>query len=103
MANESHALRLLPGPQRRRHDDRRRGEPLRRRRPAPARGNASETLDTRPGIHVISPAGKLLDFIEVPEDLITNCAFGGPDRRTLYITCGKLLLSLRTRIPGKPV
>ena len=62
----------------------------------------SETLDTRPGIHVISPAGKLLDFIETPEDTITNCAFGGPDWRTLYIACGKLLLSVRTRIPGKP-
>ena len=67
------------------------------------RRNSSETLDTRPGIHVISPAGKLLDFIAVPEDLITNCAFGGPDRRTLYITCGKLLLSVRTRIPGRPL
>ena len=62
----------------------------------------SETLDTRPGIHVISPQGKLLDFIETPEDTVTNCAFGGPDWRTLYITCGKLLLSVRTRIPGKP-
>jgi gluconolactonase len=67
------------------------------------RRNSSETLDTRPGIHVISPRGKLLDFLEVPEDLITNCAFGGPDRRTLYITCGKLLLSVRTRIPGRPL
>jgi gluconolactonase len=67
------------------------------------RRNSTETLDTRPGIHVISPRGKLLEFIEVPEDLITNCAFGGPDRRTLYITCGKLLLSVRTRIPGRPL
>jgi gluconolactonase len=67
------------------------------------RRNSSETLDTRPGIHVISPQGKLLDFVGVPEDLITNCAFGGPDRRTLYITCGKLLLSVRTRIHGRPL
>jgi gluconolactonase len=67
------------------------------------RRNSSETLDTRPGIHVISPKGKLLEFIEVPEDLITNCAFGGPDRRTLYITCGKLLLSVRTHISGRPL
>jgi gluconolactonase len=64
------------------------------------RGN-SETLDTRPGIHVISPQGKLLAFLETPEDTITNCAFGGPDLRTLYVTCGKLLLSFRTRTPGK--
>lgn len=66
------------------------------------RRGTSETLDTRPGIHVISPQGKLAAFIETPEDSITNCKFGGPDLRTLYITCGKLLLSVRTRIPGKP-
>jgi gluconolactonase len=64
------------------------------------RGN-SETLDTRPGIHVLSPQGKLVDFLATPEDTITNCAFGGADLRTLYVTCGKLLLSIRTRIPGK--
>jgi gluconolactonase len=62
---------------------------------------SSETLDTRPGIHVISPEGKLLAFIETPEDTITNCAFGGLDLRTLYITCGKLLLSVRTKVAGK--
>ncbi len=67
------------------------------------RRGGSETLDTRPGLHVVSPQGKLLAFVETPEDLLTNCTFGGPDRRTLYITCGKLLLSLRTRIPGKAV
>ncbi|HEY2934249.1 MAG TPA: SMP-30/gluconolactonase/LRE family protein [Acidobacteriota bacterium] len=61
----------------------------------------SETLHTRPGIHVITPTGNLAAFVETPEDTITNCAFGGPDWRTLYITCGKLLLSIRTQIPGK--
>jgi gluconolactonase len=61
----------------------------------------SETLDTRPGIHVISPQGKLVAFLETPEDTITNCAFGGGDRRTLYVTCGKQLLSVRTKIPGR--
>lgn len=61
----------------------------------------SETLDTRPGVHVISPQGRLLAFLETPEDTVTNCAFGGPDRRTLYISCGKLLLSVRTRIAGR--
>jgi gluconolactonase len=65
------------------------------------RRGSSETLDTRPGIHVISPAGRLLAFVETPEDSITNCTFGGPDLRTLYVTCGKRLLSFRTRVPGK--
>ena len=62
---------------------------------------SSDTLDTRPGIHVISPEGKLLAFRETPEDTITNCTFGGDDLRTLYITCGSYLLSLRTTIAGK--
>ncbi len=53
----------------------------------------SETLDTRPGIHVISPEGKLLAYRETPEDTVTNCSFGGEDNKTLYITCGSLLLS----------
>lgn len=61
----------------------------------------SETLDTRPGIHVISPAGKLLAFVQTPEDTITNCRFGGADLKTLYITCGKHLLSVMTKIAGK--
>ena len=62
----------------------------------------SETLDTRPGIHVISPQGELLAFQETPVDTITNCTFGDHDLRTLYVTCGKYLVSMRTRIPGKP-
>jgi len=63
--------------------------------------NTSETLDTRPGIHVVTPAGKLVDFLETPEDTITNCRFGGADLKTLYITCGRQLLSARSRIAGK--
>jgi gluconolactonase len=65
------------------------------------RRGTSETLDTRPGIHVISPEGKLLAFRETPEDTITNCTFGGDDLKTLFVTCGSYLLSIRTKIPGK--
>lgn len=65
------------------------------------RRGTSETLDTRPGVHIISPAGKQIGYIETPEDTITNCTFGGEDLQTLYITCGKRLLSVGTRIPGK--
>lgn len=61
----------------------------------------SETLDTQPGIHVISPEGKLLAFRETPEGTITNCSFGGTDLKTLYVTCGSYLLSFQTKIPGK--
>lgn len=61
----------------------------------------SETLDTKPGIHVISPEGELLAYAETPVDTVTNCTFGGPDLKTLYVTCGKFLVSLPTEIPGK--
>ncbi len=61
----------------------------------------SETLDTKPGIHVISPEGKLLAYRETPEDTITNCTFGGQDRKTLYVACGSLLLGIPTKIAGK--
>jgi gluconolactonase len=60
----------------------------------------SETLDTKCGVHVISPAGKVIKFIPIPEDTITNCAFGGPDLKTLYITAGKTLFRVRTDIAG---
>jgi gluconolactonase len=60
----------------------------------------SETLDTVAGIHIFSPSGELLEHIPIPEDTITNAAFGGPDLRTLYVTAGKTLFSFRTDIIG---
>lgn len=60
----------------------------------------SETLDTKPGIHVISPMGELLAYRETPVDTITNCTLGGKDGRSLYVTCGDQLLEIRTNIPG---
>ena len=60
----------------------------------------TETLDNKAGVYVISPEGKLLKFIPIPEDLITNNAFGGPDMKTLYVTAGKNLYKIRTEIAG---
>ncbi len=62
----------------------------------------SETLDTKAGVHVISPEGKLIKFIPIPEDTITNNAFGGPDMKTLFVTAGKTLYRIRTDIAGLP-
>jgi len=64
------------------------------------RRGTSETLHTRCGIHVFSPEGKVLHFVPIPEDTITNCAFGGPDMRTLYVTAGKTLFRIRTEVAG---
>lgn len=57
--------------------------------------------DRKGGIYVLSPEGKLLTFLPVPRDEVTNCAFGGDDRKTLYITAGGTLYSIRTTSPGK--
>jgi len=56
--------------------------------------------DVKGGIYVLSPEGKLLTFLAVPRDEVTNCAFGGDDLKTLYITAGGTLYSIRTRTPG---
>jgi gluconolactonase len=55
------------------------------------------------GIYVIAPEGGLLQFIPVPADMITNCTFGDADRKTLYITAGHKLWSIRTSAPGVTV
>ena len=66
------------------------------------RGNPGESLDVSAGVYVISPEGKLLGRIPIPEDLITNVAFGGPELKTLYVTAGKTLYKIRTEIAGLP-
>jgi N-acyl-D-amino-acid deacylase len=43
------------------------------------------------GIYVLSLEGRLLEFIPVPDDEVTNCAFGGENLETLFITAGGTL------------
>ena len=57
--------------------------------------------DKKGGIYVFTPEGKLLTFLPVPRDEVTNCAFGGADLKTLYITGGGTLYSIRTTTPGR--
>jgi gluconolactonase len=52
------------------------------------------------GIYILSPEGTLLDFVAVPKDEVTNCAFGGADWKTLFVTAGGTLWSIRTNTPG---
>jgi gluconolactonase len=59
--------------------------------------------DVKGGVYVLSPEGKLLTFLPVPTDEVTNCAFGGDDLRTLYVTGGGTLYSIRTTAPGRVV
>ena len=51
----------------------------------------------RAGIYVIDLNGRLLDFLPVATDEVTNCAFGGEEGKTLYITGGGTLYSARLK------
>ena len=64
------------------------------------RRGTHETLDTKCGVYVISPQGRLLRFVPIPEDLITNTAFGGPDNKILFVTAGKTLFQISNEIAG---
>lgn len=60
----------------------------------------AESGAAKAGVYIISPAGKKLGFIPISEDMVTNCTFGDPDLKTLYITAGKTLFRIRLNIPG---
>jgi gluconolactonase len=67
------------------------------------RGNPGETLDVPTGVYVIAPGGQLRGRIPIPEDVITNVAFGGPGRKTLYVTAGKTLYRFPVNVSGYAV
>jgi sugar lactone lactonase YvrE len=61
-----------------------------------------ETVEPfRAGVYVISEEGALLDFIAIPKDETANCAFGGADLKTLFITAGGTLWSIGVKTPGR--
>lgn len=57
--------------------------------------------ERRGGVYVLTPDGELLDFVPIPHDEVTNCTFGGVDLKTLYITAGGTLWTIRTTTPGR--
>lgn len=63
------------------------------------RGNLYATYK---GIVVIDPDGKALGRIATPEQP-ANCAFGGSDNKTLYITARTGLYKIDLKIPGMPL
>lgn len=67
-------------------------------RSTPTRFEAADKF--KGGIYILSAEGKLIEFVHVSDDEVTNCAFGGPDRRTLFITAGGHLWSLQVRTAG---
>jgi gluconolactonase len=61
---------------------------------------AGNVYATQQGVRVFSPGGDLIGTLPAPG--AANVAFGGPDRRTLFITAGGSLLSIELAIPGLP-
>ena len=53
-----------------------------------------------PGVYILTPSGQLLGRIPIPEDLCTNLAFGGPGRKTLYVTAGKTVYKVPLALSG---
>jgi gluconolactonase len=51
------------------------------------------------GVYIFNPEGKKLAFLPTPEDP-SNCCFGGPDHRTLYVTAGRSLYRIQLNVPG---
>src|SRR5207237_5568504 len=62
-----------------------------------------EVTDIPQGVYVISPGGKLLGRVPIPEDYVTNLAFGGPDRKTLYVLAGTSVYKLPLAVSGYAV
>jgi len=57
----------------------------------------------RGGIYLLTPLGRRLKFVPIPNDEVANCAFGGADLKTLFITAGGHLWSWRVDTPGRVV
>lgn len=55
---------------------------------------------TGKGVIVFDRTGKQIDHVDVPEKWAANVCFGGPDRKTLFITATESLYSIQTTFPG---
>lgn len=65
-------------------------------------GNVCQATVFTGGVSVVSPAGKLVDYYDFPDPLLTNICFGGDDLRTAYITLSGTgqLVKMRWPRPG---
>lgn len=61
------------------------------------KGNVWAT--TKEGVNVYSPEGELLDSVKTPETP-KNCAFGGADSKTLYVTALTSVYTVETSVEG---
>ena len=55
---------------------------------------------------IISPDGATTSFVALPDRFTTNLCFGGPDRRTAFVTLsgsGRLIAIDDWPVPGLPL
>ena len=52
-------------------------------------------------VRVYDENGKDLGRIHIPEST-TNCAFGGPENKTLFVTAGGSVYRIQLKVPGAP-
>jgi len=67
-------------------------------------GNIYQAHFDSAGVYVVSPMGKVLDFISVPEGTGTTYAiFGGPENKTIYITESwkNIIYKVKVAYPGQ--
>jgi gluconolactonase len=62
--------------------------------------NEYETDEFKAGCYILSPAGRLLAFVPTAPDEACNCAFGGADGKTLFMTSGNHLWSVPVTTAG---
>lgn len=65
-------------------------------------GNVYVTEHPARRIHVIAPDGEVLGHIVGMDENVTNVAFGGPERKTLFITATGGLFRIDLPVPGSP-
>jgi gluconolactonase len=71
-----------------------------------AAGNVLVATIGTGGITVVSPQGEIVAHVPVDDPMTTNACFGGPDRRTLFVTAGstgELLAFEDWPVPGLPL
>jgi gluconolactonase len=63
-------------------------------------GNLYVTANTAEGVWVYAPDGTLLGFIGTPE-APANCAWGGPNNSTLFITANTGVYRIAMKVAGQ--
>ena len=51
---------------------------------------------------IFNQRGEQIQHLEVPEPWTANVCFGGPDRKTLFITATRGVYTMSMRVAGMP-